>query len=121
MKKTIFTVLALLMFSSESLAEAIVVIDQNGVVKQQIITIDNGQQTTNDAKQLTVVQESPIVSNSYYYDHISTEKAILAGVTTAVVGSVLYNNFRPAKHHRYKHFPKHHKKSFYKYKPIKFK
>ena len=102
MKKLILGTM-LLIFSQNVKAETIVVIDDNGYVKQQILTSNpyNSETNKNDSK-LTVVRESPIVNNSYYYDEPSTAEAILTGVTTAIVGTLLYNEFRPNKPHHYK-------------------
>ena len=97
----IFTVVTVLMFSVSAKAETVIVIDDNGYVKQQIVTSNPANYVTT-TQNVTVVKESPVVQNSYYYDAPSTAGAILAGVTTAVVGALVYNEFKPEK-------PKYHK------------
>ena len=98
MKKIFFTVMTALLFSISAKAETVIVIDDNGVVKQQIVT-SNPTNYVTTAQNVTVVRESPSVQNSYYYDAPSTTGAVLAGVTTAVVGALLYNEFKPEKPH----------------------
>ena len=98
MKKMIFTVVTVLMFSVSAKAETVIVIDDNGVVKQQIVT-SNPTNYVTTTQNVTVVRESPSVQNAYYYDAPSTTGAVLAGVTTAVVGALLYNEFKPEKPH----------------------
>lgn len=105
MKKIIFGVAMLLMFANYAKAETIVVIDDNGYVKQQIVTSNPSGYVSATPSQLTVVRENPVVNNAYYYDSVSTEGAVLAGLTTAVVGSLLWDEFKHDKHHRYKPAP----------------
>ena len=105
MKKIIFGVAMLLMCANYAKAETIVVIDDNGYVKQQIVTSNPSGYVSATPSQLTVVRENPVVNNSYYYDAPSTSGAILAGVTTAVIGTLLFNEFKPHKHHHYKPAP----------------
>lgn len=111
-------------------AETIIVIDDNGFVRQQMTTSQATllQPVVATQPSVTVVRESPNVSNSYYYDNYSTGSAIVAGVTTAVVGALLFDGFKhhrksapakiivPANHHKVHHGshgsntkPKHHK------------
>ena len=110
MKKFIALFLVSFAFCSVASAEAIVVIDQNGTVIRQMFTSPTTYveqpvvATAAPAQTLTVVRESPVIENSYYYDHTSTGEAIAAGVTTAVVGSLLFHGFHGG-HHFYK---KHH-------------
>lgn len=111
MKKLFYTLIFVLC-AGNAMAEKIIVIDNNGIVTQQITTsspqIVHSVVTTQPA--VTVVRESPTVSNSYYYDNYSTGTAILAGVTTAVVGALLFDGFHI--HHHKSHAPaiKHHSK-----------
>ncbi|MBQ8870513.1 MAG: hypothetical protein IJ019_03960 [Alphaproteobacteria bacterium] len=100
MKKIMFTLATLIIFSFSAKAETIVVIDDNGYVKQQIFTSNSANIPS--SQQLTVVRETPQVNNAYYYDAPSTSGTILAGVTTAVIGTLLFNEFKPHKHHHYK-------------------
>lgn len=108
--KKIICLMALILYATNAMAETIVVIDDNGVVKSQMSTntitsptVIKHVVTTSPA--VTVVRESPIQTNSYYYDNYSTGSAILAGVTTAVVGAILFDGFRP--HHHKSHAPAH--------------
>ena len=105
MKKIIFVVAALLIFANYTRAETIVVIDDNGYVKQQIVTSNPLGYTSTTPSQLTVARENPVVNNVYYYDSVSTGGAVLAGLTTAVVGSLLWDEFKHDKHHRYRPAP----------------
>ncbi len=92
-------------------AETIVVIDGNGNVTRQIftapstysapvqtVTVPVQTTTVTQPQTVTVVRESPVVQNSYYYDRDATSAALLAGVTTAVVGGVLFDGF----HHHWR-------------------
>lgn len=107
MKKFIALLLLTLAFITEAKAESIVVIDQNGTVTRQIFTMPNTYNTqpivTQPMQTVTVVRESPTVQNSYYYDAPSTSAAWAAGVTTAVVGGILFNSFRGHHHHHHHH------------------
>ena len=105
MKKTFLIAAALILFSTATKAETIVVIGDDGVVKQQIVTSNpNGYVATNSSP-ITVVRENPSVNNTYYYDSATTGNAILAGLTTAVVGTLLYNDIKDIKHHHHKPAP----------------
>lgn len=117
MKKLICT-LALMLYATNTMAETIVVIDDNGVVKSQMSTNTVITQPTviqpvvTTTPSVTVVRESPVQTNSYYYDNYSTGSAILAGVTTAVVGALLFDGFKPHHHHStVKIAPAHHHSS----------
>lgn len=103
MKKILYT-LAFVLCATNAMAETIFVIDDNGYVTQRMSTTTTTYTqpavvTTQPA--VTVVRESPTVQNSYYYDNYSTGSAILAGVTTAVVGALLFDGFHV--HHHSKH------------------
>ena len=101
MKKLILTLAFILAFSATSHAESIVVIDDNGYVVRQITTAPTTYTTTYTTSQpLTVVRQSPTITNSYYYDAPTTAQAITAGITTALVGGLIYNGFR---HHKFHH------------------
>lgn len=103
MKKILYT-MAFVLCALSAKAETIIVIDDNGYVKQQMTTTQNTvvqpvvQQVVTTQPAVTVVRESYSTPNSYYYDNISTGSAILAGVTTAVVGTLLFDGFRH--HHK---------------------
>jgi len=105
MKKILTFVFASLFLVSSAQAESIVVIDQNGTVVRQIFTSPatyNETVTTVPVQTVSVVRESPVIQNSYYYDRPTTNEAIAAGITTAVVGGLLFNGFRHH-HHHHKH------------------
>lgn len=105
MKKFLILLTCILTFATQAKAESIVVIDQNGTVIRQIYTSPSTYVTqptvvtTAPIQPVTVVRESPVVQNSYYYDAPSTSAAWAAGVTTAVVGGLLFHDFRG--HHRH--------------------
>ena len=98
-------------------AESIIVINNDGYVTAtpQIYTSDSNYYIPNANRQVittestyytpnavTVVRETP-VRNSYYYDAPSTSTAIAAGITTAAIGTLLFEGLH---HHHNKH--KHH-------------
>lgn len=105
MKKLVLTLILALSLTSNANAEQLVVIDSNGYVVKQIFTAPTTFTTTSSTAPLTVVTASPNVNNSYYFDRNTTSNAIAAGVTTALVGSLIYNGF---KHHHKPHY-KHHR------------
>ena len=105
MKKILYT-MALLLCVSNAHAETILVIDDNGYVTQKMSTntsqvIVQPASTTVVQQQpaVTVVRETPQVSNSYYYDSYSTGSLLAAGLTTAVVGALLFDGFHVKHHH----------------------
>ena len=103
MKKLIYTLVAMLAFSEVAKAESIVVIDSDGRVTKQIFTTPTTYTTTTTSTtypNVTVVRESPTISNSYYYDRDTTMSALAAGVTTAVIGGLIFDGFH---HHKHKH------------------
>ena len=115
MKKFIALILTITALSTSAHAESIVVIDQNGTVIRQMFTSPTtftepvASTTTYTAPQtITVVRESPVVQNSYYYDRPSTNAALAAGVTTAVIGGLLFDGFRIGHHHHHHHGGGHH-------------
>ena len=99
--KKILCFLTALMFTQNAFAETIIVIDDNGIVRStpQIITTTPTVVTTQPT--VTVVRETP-VQNSYYYDRDATGTAIAAGITTAVIGSLLFGGIY---HHHHHHRP----------------
>ncbi len=108
--------MSLVCYTFAANAETIIVIDDNGVVKQQFSTASNiGTSTTFPTTQtISVISESPRIQNSYYYDKYSTDTAIVAGLTTAVVGALLFDGI----HIHHKHQPrKHHAPSVIKHNP----
>lgn len=114
MKKLIVCLVAAMMFCSAAKAEAIVVIDQNGNVIRQMYTSPstfdtkpNTVVTSVPMQTISVVRESPVIQNSYYYDSNATNAALAAGVTTAVVGGLLYHGFHGGYHHRHRHHHRH--------------
>jgi hypothetical protein len=110
--KKIFVLLAVLLAARPVFAETIVVIDSNGTVVQQIVTVPNTVTTTTTTPTTVVTTPTTVVSqpaltvvrqtaepNTYYYDQDTTGAAIVAGVTSAVVGGLIFDGFhRP--HHR---------------------
>lgn len=116
-KSAVFLFLACL-WGDDALADTVVYIDGNGNVTRQVFTapstFDTPSQTTTTtttttmtaetAPTVTVVRDAPIVHNSYYYDSYPTGAAVAAGVTTAVVGGLLYDGFW-RHHHRRWHRP----------------
>ena len=103
MKKIIYTLAFVLSFVGVVNAETLVVIDENGVVTKQIITSsDNG----GNSPAVTVIRESSKDNNSYYYDRYTTQNAVLAGISSAVIGGLIYDGFR-------------HNHKYYKYRPSK--
>ncbi len=105
MKKFIALILTISTFATAAHAESIVVIDQNGTVVRQMYTSPTTYVTQPVAvaptQTVTVVRESPVVQNSYYYDSYSTNAALAAGVTTAVVGGLLFHGFHGGHHHHH--------------------
>ena len=107
MKKLLYICLFALSMSN-AMAETIVVIDDNGIVRQQMTTSGAAtyvsptvvQPVVNIPQPLTVVRQTPQVVNSYYYDTHSTGSAFAAGITTAVVGALLFDGFRVHRHHK---------------------
>ncbi len=115
MRKLICLLAFAISFAGVANAQSIVVIDENGVVTKQIYTQTNNTNTQSDVPAVTVVRESPKIYNSYYYDKDSTRNAMIAGITTAVVGGLIYDGF----HHHRKHLQKPHK--LHNPKPKNFK
>ncbi|MBO4294103.1 MAG: hypothetical protein J5896_01500 [Alphaproteobacteria bacterium] len=118
MKKILLTALFLVSIANAK-AETIIVIDDNGIVKQQMTTSSSATiiqptvVTNAPVQTVSVVRAVPQVNNTYYYDSYSTGSAIVAGVTTAVVGALLFDGFKI--HHSKKHYAPapvttHHKK-----------
>lgn len=103
MKKLLLAAL-LVMSAVNAKAETIIVIDDNGVVKQQMTTnssttiVQPTVVTAVPQQTVSVVRAVPEVRNTYYYDSYSTGSAIVAGVTTAVVGALLFDGFKPHHH-----------------------
>ncbi len=109
-------------------ADSIIVVDSNGYVTKQLLTVPStfevspavGSTTTTTTTTTTittatanggmpamaVVRESPVVNNSYYYDRDATNAALAAGVTTAVVGGILFDGFHHRRYHRGWHYPR---------------
>ena len=108
MKKLFYT-LAFMLYATSTMAETIVVIDDNGYVTRQMTTntvtsvsqpaVLSHTVTTTTSPALTVVRQYPTQTNNYYYDDYSTGSAILAGITTAVVGAILYDGYKSHHHH----------------------
>ncbi|MBP5399287.1 MAG: hypothetical protein J6Y53_02585 [Alphaproteobacteria bacterium] len=101
--KKILCFVAALLFAQNAFAETVIVIDDNGYVRStpQIITSPTVVTTQ---PTVTVVRETP-VQNSYYYDRNATGTAIAAGITTAVVGSLLFGGISHHHHHHHRPAP----------------
>jgi len=121
MKKFLFFLAMAAVYCNAALAETIVVIDGEGRVVRQMFTTPStynapvvttttttAQPVVQTVPGVTVVRESPVVNNSYYYDRSSTNAALAAGVTTAIVGGLLYEGFHPHRRHRGWRFPRPH-------------
>ena len=119
MKKLFIFAVAFIMSSNTSNAESVIVIGEDGVVKQQIYTFNDSNINTQQYPQISVVRETPKVANSYYYDNISTGEAIAAGITTAVVGALLFDGFKIHHHNKHKPIRVHKNKFKSKHKPHK--
>ncbi len=111
MKKIIYTLILLLSVSGAH-AETILVINDNGYVTQKMSTsVSYGAlqptvtTTVIGQPAVSVVRETPHVANNYYYDSYSTGSLLAAGVTTAVVGALLFDGFHH-KHHKHQSRPK---------------
>lgn len=98
MKKIIYTIAFVLGLNGLANAETLVVIDENGVVTKQIYTTNDNVSVNNNST-VTVIRESPNIKNSYYYDRYATRNAMIAGITTAVVGGFIYDGYRHHKRH----------------------
>lgn len=122
MKKLVLSLALICVWAGNARADTVVVIDGNGNVTRQIFmaptnysapvqTVTVPVQTTTvaqpAAQTVTVVRESPVVANSYYYDRDATSAALAAGVTTAVVGGLLFDGFHHHRHCHGWHRPRH--------------
>lgn len=107
MKKYLAFFVAACLLSTNAMAESIVVIDSYGNVVRQMYTSPSTYVeqptvvTTQPMQTVTVVRESPVIQNSYYYDSYATNAALAAGVTTAVVGGLLFHGFHGGHHHHH--------------------
>ena len=93
---------SLLMYSFAASAETIIVVDGNGVVQKQIVTETITQTTTYPYQTVSVVTQSPRYTDSYYYDNSSTGAALAAGITTGIIGTLLFSGIN---HHHHKKAP----------------
>ena len=103
MKKLLYAV-AFVLCATNAFAETYFVIDDNGYVTEQMTTTTTytTPALVTSQPQVTVVRSSPVVQNSYYYDSYSTGSAFAAGVTTAVIGALLFDGFHVHNHHKHK-------------------
>ncbi len=96
--KKIFCLLAMMLLSGNAMAETIIVVDNNGTTQQ-------------------IVRSEPIyytptytpVQTSYYYESTNPGLAFAAGITSAIIGGIVFDSIHD-NHHHYKHVspPKHH-------------
>ena len=107
MKKIITITAAFLLVAQMAAAETVIVVDTNGNVLQKTITsggtalVPNQIVTTETYKSMpqvntTIIKETPIYNETYTYSNVSAGTAILAGITTGVIGGLVYNSL---KHH----------------------
>ncbi|MBQ7659557.1 MAG: hypothetical protein IJS26_02280 [Alphaproteobacteria bacterium] len=104
MKKFLYA-FAFVLCATNAMAETYFVIDDNGYVTGQMTTTTTtytAPALVTSQPQVTVVRSSPVVQNSYYYDSYSTGSAFAAGVTTAVIGALLFDGFHVRHHHKHK-------------------
>lgn len=115
MKKILTFMTALSLFSYAASAETIVVVDANGNILQKTITTESYSPTkivtTETYRSVpvinsTIIRETPVYNETYTYSNISTGNAILAGITTGIIGGLVYNGL---KHHHKKAPIIHHK------------
>ena len=86
MKKLIAIMAVLSLISSVAAAETVIVLDDYGNLVQRTVST-------------TVVQQTPLYSETYNYSNISAGNAVLAGLTTGIIGTLVYNSL---KHHHKK-------------------
>lgn len=108
MKKFIAVMAAFSLLSYAAAAETIIVVDTNGNVLQKTVTseINSVPQivTTETYRSIpqtstTIIKETPVYNETYTYSNITTGNAILAGITTGIIGGLVYNGL---KHHHKK-------------------
>ena len=122
MKKLFYIIAFSLIFAPiAAQAEQVVIIDDNGIVKQQIYTYPmNSQVVTTQSvytqpqqvivqqpvqQDVVVVRETPRHRN-YYYDSAAT--ALLAGFTGVVIGEAIFGHHHSKPSHHGGHNPKPH-------------
>ena len=120
MKKLVAIMTALSLFSYAAAAETVIVVDTNGNVLQKTVTsggtlIPNQIVTTETYRSVpqvntTIIRETPVYNETYTYSNVSAGTAILAGITTGIIGGLVYHDL---KHHHKKApvinvFPSHH-------------
>ncbi|MCQ2735068.1 MAG: hypothetical protein MJ212_03870 [Alphaproteobacteria bacterium] len=111
MKKFISLLIVSVLFCNTAHADRVIILDENNNVKQEIYTqpMSGTQQAyiqptpqqvivQQPAQEVVVVRPRPI-ARSYSYD--STETALFAGFTGAVIGNAI---FRGGHHHHHGHF-----------------
>lgn len=123
MKKLVAIMTALSLFSYAAAAETVIVVDTNGNVLQKTVTsggtlIPNQIVTAETYRSVpqvntTIIRETPVYNETYTYSNVSAGTAILAGITTGIIGGLVYHDL---KHHDRKApvinvFPSHHHKS----------
>lgn len=127
MKKILTFMTALTLFSYSASAETVVVVDTNGNILQKTITTDSCSPTrivtTETYRSIpiinsTIIKETPVYHETYTYSNVSAGAAILAGITTGIIGGLVYHDLKHGhkskphyafipKHHDFKHHHKH--------------
>jgi len=110
MKKLIAITAALFFMSHIAAAETVIVVDTNGNVLQKTVTsggtalVPNQIVTTETYRSVpvvnsTIIRETPVYNETYTYSNVSAGTAILAGITTGIIGGLVYHDL---KHHHKK-------------------
>ena len=115
MKKILFYVAMFCLLGSSVSAETIIVVDQKGNVLQnniisgqdavstQIITSETYRTVPVNT---TIINPTP-VTNTRYYENISVGDVIIAGITTGIVGGLIYHSIKHDKSPKAHHFAPH--------------
>jgi len=119
MKKLIAITAAFLFMTNIAAAETVIVVDTNGNVLQKTVTAGGTAlipnqivttQTYTTVPTTTIVQETPVYHETYSYSNISAGTAILAGITTGIIGGLVYHDLKHSHDSKPHHVPapKHH-------------
>ncbi len=95
--KKIFCLLAMMLLSGNAMAETIIVVDNNGTTQQ-------------------IVRSEPVyytptytpVQTSYYYENSNPGLVLAAGITSAIIGGIVFDSIHDHHHHKHVSAPKHH-------------
>ena len=94
--KKVFCLLAMLLLSGNAMAETVVVV--NGGATQQIVRSEPVYYTPT----YTPVQ------TSYYYESYNPGLSFVAGLSTAIIGGIVFDSIYDHHHHKHVSAPKHH-------------